>query len=54
MCMRWTAAGMLEAETHFRKVEGYRGLAQLAVKVEADLIRRRNNRYNDLTEALDL
>jgi Transposase, Mutator family len=23
MCMRWTAAGMLEAETRFRKVEGY-------------------------------
>jgi len=28
MCLRWTAAGMLEAETRFRKVEGYRGLAQ--------------------------
>jgi hypothetical protein len=25
------AAGMLEAETRFRKVEGYRGLAQLAI-----------------------
>ena len=34
MCLRWTAAGMLEAETRFRKVEGYRGLAQLAVHVE--------------------
>jgi putative transposase len=54
MCMRWTAAGMLEAETHFRKVDGYRGLAQLAVKIEADLLRRRNNRHNDLTTALDL
>ena len=53
-CMRWTAAGMLEAETNFRKVEGYRGLAQLAVKVEADLIRRRNNRHKHLTTALDL
>jgi putative transposase len=54
MCMRWTAAGMLEADTRFRKVEGYRGLAQLAVKIEADLIRRRNNRHNDLTTALNL
>jgi putative transposase len=54
MCMRWTAAGMLEAETNFRKVEGYRGLAQLAVKVEADLIHRRNTRHKDLTTALDL
>jgi hypothetical protein len=32
---------MLEAETRFRKVEGYRGLATLAVKIEVDLIRRR-------------
>ena len=54
MCLRWTAAGMLEAEANFRKVEGYRGLAQLAVKVEADLIRRRNNRHQDLTAALNL
>ena len=28
MAMRWTAAGMLEAESQFRKVDGYRGLAQ--------------------------
>ena len=41
MCLRWTAAGMLEAETRFRKVEGYRGLATLAVKIEDDLLRRR-------------
>jgi putative transposase len=41
MCLRWTAAGMLEAETHFRKVEGYRGLAGLAVKIEHDLLRNR-------------
>ena len=41
MCLRWTAAGMLEAETRFRKVEGYRGLATLAVKIETDLLRRR-------------
>jgi putative transposase len=41
MCLRWTAAGMLEAETRFRKVDGYRGLATLAVKIETDLLRRR-------------
>jgi putative transposase len=40
MCLRWTAAGMLEAETRFRKVDGYRGLATLAVKIETDLLRR--------------
>jgi len=32
---------MLEAETRFRKVEGYRGLASLALKIEQDLIRKR-------------
>ena len=46
MCLRWTAAGMLEAETRFRKVEGYRGLANLAVDIEADLIRRRNQLHD--------
>ncbi len=41
MCLRWTAAGMLEAETRFRKVQGYRGLAHLAVAIEHDLLRHR-------------
>ena len=30
MRLRWTAVEMLEAETRFREVEGYRGLARLA------------------------
>ena len=38
MCLRWTAAGMLEAETRFRRVEGFRGLATLAVKIEHDML----------------
>jgi putative transposase len=41
MCLRWTAAGMLDAEARFRKVDGYRGLAGLAIKIEHDLIRKR-------------
>ena len=41
MCLRWTAAGMFEGEARFRKVECYRGLAGLAVKIEHDLIRKR-------------
>jgi len=41
MCLRWTAAGMLEADARFRKVQGHRGLATLAVKIEADLLHRR-------------
>jgi len=39
MAMRWTAAGMLEAEKQFRKVIGYRDLAKLAVAIEHDLDR---------------
>ena len=48
MCLRWTAAGMLEAETRFRKVEGYRGLANLAVAIENDLTRRRTAERKEL------
>ena len=36
MAMRWTAAGMLEAESQFRRVIGYRDLAKLAVAIERD------------------
>ena len=34
MALRWTAAGMLEAEQQFRKIIGYRDLAKLALAVE--------------------
>jgi transposase-like protein len=37
MALRWTAAGMLEAEQQFRRVVGYRDLAKLAVAIERDL-----------------
>ena len=37
MCLRWTAAGMLEAERQFRKIIGYSDLAKLAIAVERDL-----------------
>jgi len=37
MCLRWTAAGMLEAERQFRKIIGYRDLAKLAIAVEREL-----------------
>jgi putative transposase len=37
MCLRWTAAGMLEAERQFRKIIGYRDLAKLALAVEKAL-----------------
>jgi hypothetical protein len=50
MCLRWTAAGMLEAETRFRKVQGYRGLTNLAVKIEHDLLRHRDQTRQTTTE----
>jgi putative transposase len=39
MALRWTAAGMLEAERQFRRIIGYRDLAKLAVAIERDLDR---------------
>ena len=41
MALRWTAAGMLEAERQFRRIIGYRHLAKLALAVERDLDRHR-------------
>ena len=40
MGLRWTAAGMLEAEKQFRKVIGFQDLAKLAIAIERDLDRR--------------
>jgi len=37
MAMRWTAAGMLEAEKQFRRVKGHAELAELSVAVERHL-----------------
>jgi hypothetical protein len=35
MILRWTAAGVLEAERHFRKVAGYRALPKLVAVLRA-------------------
>ena len=37
MGLRWTAAGMLEAEKQFRKVIGYTDLPRLAIAIERQL-----------------
>jgi putative transposase len=42
MCLRWTAAGMLEAERQFRKIIGYRHLARLANAVERHVAAQRS------------
>jgi putative transposase len=34
MCLRWTAAGMIEAERQFRRIIGYANLAKLVTAVE--------------------
>jgi putative transposase len=39
MCLRWTAAGMLEAELQFRRIIGHADLAKLALSIERDLHR---------------
>lgn len=41
MCLRWTAAGMLEAEQQFRKIIGADHLAKLTLAVERDVAARR-------------
>ena len=41
MCLRWTAAGMLEAQSQFRRIIGHGDLAKLAVAVERDIAARR-------------
>jgi putative transposase len=37
MCLRWTAAGMLEAERQFRRIIGYADLAKLITATEREL-----------------
>ena len=50
MCLRWTAAGMLEAEQQFRKVIGYSDLAKLAIAVERDLAAQRTPAHTTTRE----
>jgi len=50
MCLRWTAAGMLEAEQQFRKVIGYTDLAKLALAVERDLAAQRTATHTTTKE----
>jgi putative transposase len=37
MALRWTAAGMLEAERQFQRVIGYRDLAKRCLAIESDI-----------------
>jgi hypothetical protein len=40
MALRWTAAGMLEAQQQFRRIIGYTDLAKLVAAIDHDLTRR--------------
>ena len=42
MRLRWTAAGMLEAQRQFRKIIGYRDLATLVTAIERDRDQRQH------------
>jgi transposase-like protein len=53
MCLRWTAAGMLEAERQFRKIIGYTHLAALALAVEADITATRATTSRSTTQPTD-
>jgi putative transposase len=46
MCLRWTAAGMLEAQQQFRRIVGHTDLAKLAVAVENDVAAKRAVSFN--------
>jgi transposase-like protein len=50
MALRWTAAGMLEAERQFRRIIGHTDLAKLAVAVERDLASHRHIDHHITTE----
>lgn len=49
MALRWTAAGMLEAEQQFRRIIGYKNLATLVVAIENEL-----NPTSDTTREEDM
>ena len=49
MCLRPTAAGMLQAEAQFRKIIAYKHLAALAVAVEADPAAKRAGTHHQTT-----
>jgi hypothetical protein len=51
MALRWTAAGMLEAERQFRKIIGCRDLAALVVAIERDHESRRDAAHTQREEA---
>jgi transposase-like protein len=52
MSLRWTAAGMLEAERQFRRIIGYDGLAKLALAVEHEITQTTTTHVTEETATL--
>jgi putative transposase len=52
MCLRWTAAGMIEAERQFRRIISYDGLAKLALAVEAEITQPTTTHVTEETTTL--
>jgi transposase-like protein len=52
MALRWTAAGMLQAEQQFRRIIGYRDLATLAIAVEHDLTAKASSQTTEQAATL--
>ena len=50
MGLRWTAAGMLEAERQFRRIIGYQDLAKLAIAIERELTTSRHGAHTNSQE----
>ena len=52
MILRWAAAGVLEAERHFRKITGYRALPKLVTALRArDAAIDRQRKIDDAQKA---
>ena len=54
MGLRWTAAGMLEAEKQFRKVIGYLQLPSLAIAIERRLHLPQPNNVTNQEAAIEV
>jgi putative transposase len=52
MCLRWTAAGMLEAERQFRRIVGHTDLAKLALTIEAEITQPTTTHVSEETATL--
>lgn len=53
MRKRWTAAGMLQAETQFRRIMGYGDLAKLVIAIEHRHLTVQSQAVQDRSTAIE-